>query len=135
MSALRRSAEEWVAEDWSAVARAINQRADELGMTQRGLAERSQVSPAIIREIQQDKIHRRRNTKTLEALSVALDWHPEHLAAVLEGREPLPQHDGRSDEVPARLTAIERHLRSITRQLSVMNDNLESLRSDDQRRR
>lgn len=120
-----------MADDWTAVARAINQRVDELGMTQRKLAERSQVSQAIIREIQQNKIQRRRNAKTLEALSVALDWHAEHLSAVLDGQRPPALHDTPSDEVPARLTAIERHLRSITRQLAMMNANLESLRGDD----
>jgi transcriptional regulator with XRE-family HTH domain len=124
-----------VADDWTAVARAINQRVDDLGMSQRELAERSQVSQAIIREIQQNRIQRRRNAKTLEALSVALDWHPEHLAAVLDGREPLAPHDSPSDEVPARLTAIERHLRSITRQLAAMNDNLETFIGDDRSRR
>jgi len=135
MSALRRSTEEWVADNWAAVARAINQRIDELGMTQRELAERAQVSQAIVREIQQNKIQRRRNTKTLEALSSALDWHPEHLAAVLDGGEPPALHDSPSDEVPARLTAIERHLRSITRQLSEMNANMEKYFGDDRSHR
>ena len=42
MSALRRTTEEWVSEDWAAVAKAINERVNELGWKQRELAERSQ---------------------------------------------------------------------------------------------
>lgn len=135
ISAPRRSAEEWVAEDWTAVAKAINQRVDELGMTQRTLANRAQVSSAIIREIQQNKIQRRRNTKTLEALSVALNWHPQHLSAVLYGADPVEAARRQADEVPDRLTAMERQLRAISRQLDAMNANLEALLGDDHRKR
>ncbi len=78
-------------EDWTAVAKAISARATELDLRQKDLAERSGVSLAIIREIQQDRIHRRRNPRTLEALSGALGWHPQHLTAVLHGEEPPPR--------------------------------------------
>ncbi|MFD2495093.1 XRE family transcriptional regulator, partial [Amycolatopsis jiangsuensis] len=44
MSALRRTTEEWVSEDWAAVARVINERVQALGWKQRELAARSQVS-------------------------------------------------------------------------------------------
>ena len=135
MSTARRSAEEWVAEDWAAVARAINQRVDELGMSQRTLAERAQVSSAIIREIQQNKIQRRRNAKTLEALSVALNWPAEYLSAVLDGRNPTQVSGRRADEIPDRLTAMERQLRSITKQLEKLNANMEAILGDDRRKR
>src|SRR6266498_4811955 len=92
ISAPRRSAEEWVLEDWSAVAKAINQRVNELGWRQRELAERSHVSQAIVREIQHHTVERRRSARTLEALSVAMGWHPRHLDAVLHGRTP-PEPD------------------------------------------
>jgi predicted transcriptional regulator len=124
-----------VSEYWTAVASAINQRVDELGMTQRTLAERAQVSSAIIREIQQNKIQRRRNAKTLEALSVALNWHPEHLTAVLEGSDPAEVSRRQSDDVPERLTAMERQLRTISRQLETLNANLEAVLGDDRRKR
>jgi transcriptional regulator with XRE-family HTH domain len=119
-----------VSEDWAAVARAINQRIDELGMTQRTLAARAQVSSAIVREIQQNKIQRRRNTKTLEALSVALNWYPEYLSAVLDGLDPQELVRTQSGEVPERLTAMERQLRTISRQLATMNANLEAVLGD-----
>lgn len=124
-----------MAEDWSAVASAINQRVDELGMSQRALAERAQVSSAIIREIQQDKIHRRRNAKTLEALSVALNWPPEHLSAVLDGRDPADVASRQASDIPDRLTAMERQLRTINRQLAKLNANLEAVLGDDRRKR
>jgi transcriptional regulator with XRE-family HTH domain len=123
-----------VSDDWAAVARAINQRIDELGMTQRTLAERAQVSSAIVREIQQNKIQRRRNAKTLEALSVALNWHPEHLSTVLEGREPLELVRAESDDVPGRLSAVERQLRTISRQLAELNSNLNEFLGDRRKR-
>ena len=77
-----------MSEDWAAVARAITQRLQELGMRQRELAERSHVSQAIVRELQHNTAQRRRSSRTLEALSVALAWHPQHLTAVLTGRTP-----------------------------------------------
>jgi len=55
-------------------------------LKQRELAERSGMSLAIVREIQQGKVHRNRNPRTLEALSVALQRHPQHLTAVLAGK-------------------------------------------------
>ena len=134
ISTVRRSAEEWVSEDWASVAKAINQRVDELGMSQRTLAQRAQVSTAIIREIQQNRIQRRRNAKTLEALSVALNWPPEYLSAVLDGHDPADASSRQSDDVPNRLTAMERQLRTISRQLATLNANLEAV-LDDRRKR
>jgi hypothetical protein len=71
-------------ENWAAVARAISDRVRELGWRQRELAERSHVSVAVVREIQRHTVERRRSPRTLEALSVALGWEPEHLDRVLK---------------------------------------------------
>ncbi|RAS64669.1 hypothetical protein C8D87_105159 [Lentzea atacamensis] len=102
-------------EDWGAVARAINQRMSELGMNQRELTERSQVSKAIVGELQNNKVQRRRSERTLEALSVALDLHPNHLHAVLSGRRPPQAGEpaARDDDIPGRLSVIEHQLREI----------------------
>jgi transcriptional regulator with XRE-family HTH domain len=116
-----------VSEDWAAVARAISQRLHELGMRQRELAERSHVSQAIVRELQHNTAQRRRSSRTLEALSAALAWHPQHLTAVLTGRTPPEPGDpplAAEDDVPARLTAIEHQLRELTERLGELNDNL-----------
>ncbi|OLT40547.1 XRE family transcriptional regulator [Saccharomonospora sp. CUA-673] len=107
-------------EDWTAVARAINERMNELGLRQRDLADRSHVSQAIVREIQHRTVERRRSARTLEALSLALEWHPGHLAAVLAGRKPLAPGetgDDNTDKILSRLGAIEGRLDEITARL------------------
>jgi transcriptional regulator with XRE-family HTH domain len=110
-----------VAEDWTAVALAINERMTELGLNQRELAERSQVSKTMITEIRRNAAQRRRGARTLEALSVALDWHPQHLDAVLNGQtvpalgEPVVRSE---DDVQGRLAAIEYRLGQIARELA-----------------
>jgi hypothetical protein len=105
-----------VSEDWAAVAEAINERVAELGWRQRELAERSHVSPAIVREIQRHTVERHRSPRTLESLSITLGWEAEHLDAVLRGRDlPTPGRPvNRSRETtPSRLSAIERRLDEI----------------------
>lgn len=72
--------------DWAAVATAINTRMDELGMTQKLLAERSKVSPATIRKLQHNYPDTGgRHPRTLEAVSIALDWPARHLDAIAHG--------------------------------------------------
>jgi transcriptional regulator with XRE-family HTH domain len=126
-SARRRSAEEYVSEDWVAVANAIKERVNELGWRQRELAQRSHVSQAIVRELQHHTVERRRSARTLEALSIALGWHPQHLVAVLNGRTPLERGEPIIDNgsaVSSRLDAIDEHLGEITDLLHEMNTNL-----------
>jgi len=116
-----------VTEDWVAVANAIKERVNELGWRQRELAQRSHVSQAIVRELQHHTVERRRSARTLEALSVALGWHPQHLAAVLRGRTPPEPGDPISDNdkrVSSRLDAIDDRLSEITDLLHAMNANL-----------
>ena len=127
ISALRRSAEEYVSEDWAAVAKAINQRVNELGWRQRELAERSHVSQAIVREIQHHTVERRRGPRTLESLSTALGWHPQHLEAVLHGRRP-PEPDepitDPGDTLWSRLDSVEQRLTDITERLDDLKSDL-----------
>ena len=120
-------------EDWAAVARAINQRSAELGLSQRELIKRSDVSKAIVSEIQNNTVQRRRSARTLEALSLALDWHPGHLAAVLAGRRPpeLGEPTVRSDDdVPARLAVIEYRLAEISQRLDDLSANFTAVFGD-----
>jgi transcriptional regulator with XRE-family HTH domain len=122
-----------VAEDWAAVSLAINERMAELGLNQRELAERSQVSKTMIMEIRRNVAQRRRGARTLEALSLALDWHPQHLDAVLNGQpvpavgEPVVRSE---DDVRGRLAAIEYRLEQIARELASMRGGI-SQRLDD----
>jgi transcriptional regulator with XRE-family HTH domain len=116
-----------VSEDWVAVANAITERVNELGWRQRELAQRSRVSQAVVRELQHHTVERRRSARTLEALSVALGWHPQHLAAVLHGRtspEPGEPISDNSSTVSSRLDAIDGRLSEITELLHEMNANL-----------
>ncbi|WP_158893714.1 helix-turn-helix domain-containing protein [Amycolatopsis anabasis] len=116
-----------MSENWSAVAKAINERANELGLRQRELAERSQVSQAIVRELQHNTVQRRRSDRTLEALSLALDWHPQHLLALLYDRRPPALGEPREDmedAVSARLAVIEDRLTGITEQLAALRADL-----------
>ena len=110
-----------MAEDWAAVARAIDARMTELSLSQRELIERSQVSKATVTEIRRHSAERKRSRRTLEALSTALGWHPQHLIALLHGRriptvgEPSSRSD---DDIQGRLAVIEYRLDQIVRQSS-----------------
>jgi hypothetical protein len=104
--------------DWAAVATALNHRLTELGMRQHELVARSRVSKTAVREIRHNTAQRRRSARTLEALSVALGWHAQHLVAVLEGRCPPQAGDPvvMSDpDVADLLTTINRKLSEIER--------------------
>ncbi|WP_156757282.1 helix-turn-helix domain-containing protein [Actinokineospora pegani] len=113
-------------EDWAAVSRAINERVEVLGWRQRELAERSQVSQAIVREIQHHTVERRRSARTLEALSIALGLHPQHLTAVLNGTPPPAATDpvDTGDPLLSRLDAVERRLSELTTSVRAMRADL-----------
>jgi len=112
-------------ENWAAVARAISDRVRELGWRQRELAERSHVSVAVVREIQRHTVERRRSPRTLEALSVALGWEPEHLDRVLTGH--AQQHGG---HIAPDSAALWSRLDSFDLRLAEISKLLTELRSD-----
>lgn len=116
-----------MAEDWAAVSLAINERMAELGLNQRELAERSQVSKTMLTEIRRNVAQRRRSARTLEALSQALDWHPRHLDAVLN-EQPVPSIGEpvvrSEDDVQGRLAAIEYRLEQIMGELDTIKGSI-----------
>jgi transcriptional regulator with XRE-family HTH domain len=112
-------------EDWAAVARAISGRVRELGWRQRELAERSHVSVAVVREFQKHTVERRRSPRTLEALSVALGWEPEHLDRVLKGHARQPRGNTALDSA-----ALWSRLESFGSRLAEILRLLTELRSD-----
>ena len=114
-------------EDWAAVAEAINERVNELGWRQGELAERSHVSRATVREIQHHVVERRRSARTLEALSITLGWHPQHIEALLRGRQPphAAEPTTRNEEsLWSRMDALERRLGDITERLEAIKTDL-----------
>jgi len=113
-----------VVRDWAAVADAINHRLRELALTQVELAQRSQVSVATIRQLQSGSTEpKRRHPRTLRALSEALQWSPDHLEAVADGRDPSEDPD-REDPVVAELDAIKTTLGTVTARLDVIEQRL-----------
>jgi transcriptional regulator with XRE-family HTH domain len=119
-----------VTEDWAAVATAIKDRRDELGITQTELGLRAKVSKQMVGEIENNKVERRRGARTLEALSVTLGWNPRHLAAILAGLsppredEPVPQSD---DDIPGHMSVLEHYMRKLLDEVQTMNGRLDDL--------
>jgi hypothetical protein len=122
-----RKVSESVSEDWAAVARVINERVRELGWRQRELAERSQVSAAVVREIQRQTVVRRRSPRTLESLSVALGWEPGHLEAVLKGQE---RRAGTGSQVIIDAAAVWSRLDALELRLGEIAKQITDLRAD-----
>jgi hypothetical protein len=99
-----------VAEDWSAVARAISDRMAELRATQMQVAGRARISLTTLRELQHNINPRRRRPNTLTALSEALGWPSDYLATTLHGGNAQPYPDEKHDPLLNSLASIEREL-------------------------
>jgi len=92
----------------------------ELDITQRTLIKRSGLSKAVVREIQHHVAERRRSPRTLEALSVALEWPPGHLLALSRGEVPSENvvvRELAAESFSTRLAGIERSLDELHRKL------------------
>lgn len=122
--------------DWAAVARAAKERMAELNLKQREVEERADLSKATVREILNNVEPRKRKARTLEALSIALDLHPGHLTAVLEGRTPpeLKAPPARAaGDIPGRLDVIEYRLNQMVERLDKVDsidDRLDGFREE-----
>ncbi len=92
------------AEDWDAVAEAIQARLSDMRMTQMDVASRAHVSLTTLRELQHNISSRRRRPQTLGAISAALGWPSDYLEQVLRGDHPEPHPDEAGDPL---LTAID----------------------------
>lgn len=109
-----------MAKDWAAVSEVIKRRLSELDMTQQELSHKANVAPMTVRELQNNLQPRRRNPRTLAAVSEALGLPPEHLAAVLDGEKPADPDAGdpvlrQLDEIKAALTSITERLDAVER--------------------
>jgi transcriptional regulator with XRE-family HTH domain len=111
-----------VAKDWDAVAAAIRARLVEIDMTQADLAARAGVALMTVRELQHNLQPRRRNPRTLAAVSEALGWPGDQLARILEG-QPAVDVD-KDDPVLAELDAVREDLTAIYRRLDAIERRL-----------
>ncbi|SES09749.1 transcriptional regulator [Actinokineospora terrae] len=117
-------------EDWAAVAAVVGERMVALGLNQQELIRRSQLSKGTIREIQYNLGDRKRSPLTLEALSTALELHPQHLISVLEHRSPPRPGEPAAksaDDVPGYLELIVHLLREISGKIDVIDVRTERL--------
>jgi transcriptional regulator with XRE-family HTH domain len=106
----------FVSEDWVAVGEAVSQRMRERGISQKQLAKRSGVSSATIRLIQHHPGAHRHTPRTLEAVSKALDWPPDYLDIVLNGRprQETVEQVTADTILQSRLGALEQLLHKIS---------------------
>ena len=105
-----------MSEDWAAVGEAVSQRMRERGVSQQQLAKRSGVSQATIRLIQHHPGDHRHNRRTLDAVSKALEWPPDYLDNVLNGRpqQETADHVTGDATLQSQLSALEQLLRKIS---------------------
>ncbi len=107
--------------DWAAVAKVVNDRMKALDLTQRELSERSGVSVATLRKIQQGE-DQRRSATTLAAISRALGLADDHLRRIAGGSaRPAAGHSG-EDRVPERLESVETQLAQLQERVAALED-------------
>ncbi|RJQ66158.1 XRE family transcriptional regulator [Pseudonocardiaceae bacterium YIM PH 21723] len=103
---------EHMTQDWPAVAEAIKDRLQALGMNQAELAEISGVSSGTISELRNGTI-RRREPRILNSLSTSLNWPEPHLAEVLAGRRSITNEE----QTAARLQRLEELIAELDKQV------------------
>jgi len=111
-----------MSKDWQAVADAITGRLSELDMTQAELSHRAGVALETVRELHRNLKPRRRNPRTLAAVSNALGWPDNRLALIADGADPDARTSG--DPVLARLSEITAALTDVTDRLDAIEQRL-----------
>jgi hypothetical protein len=111
-------------DDWAAVSAAIIDRMRELGLKDRDIVQRSGQSKANFREIKRNTAQRDRNAPTLENISRALDWHPQHLLHVALGKEPPSLDDAPDSSI---LVYLDHQYREIVERLDGLDARFVSL--------
>lgn len=106
--------------DWEAVARVIDTRMRELDLTQTELAVRAGVAPETVRELRTNLRSRRRNPRTLAAISEALGWPPERLGDVLAGDVTHGSVDGDRDGVKAEVARLRQAVDDLSERLAAV---------------
>lgn len=102
---------------WADVAKVVNDRMQARDISQRELAERSGVSTATLRKIQQGQ-EQARNRSTLANISRALGLPEDHLSRVAEGLAAA----GAPNDDPA---ALRRELADLQRRVGAIEQRLQ----------
>ncbi len=105
--------------DWTAVARAVNDRMRVLDLTQRELSERSGVSVATLRKIQQGD-DQRRSATTLTAISRALGLADDHLRKIASGTAGANAAGPSESRLPERLASVEAQLAHLEKRVAAL---------------
>jgi hypothetical protein len=96
-----------MSQDWTALGRAIADRLEDEGMTMTDLANKSNVSLTTVRELVHVLNTRKRNPRTLAALSEALNWPSDHRTKVLRGSA------GTTDAPRSEIDALRQELQEL----------------------
>ena len=104
-----------MSENWAAVGEAVSRRMDERGILPRQLVKRARVAPATLQLIRHHPGSHRHSPRTLEAISIALDWPPDYLDNVLYGRPQPgePEQVAGDASLQSRVSALEQLLHKI----------------------
>ncbi|WP_157440117.1 hypothetical protein [Actinokineospora inagensis] len=98
-----------------------------LNLSQEELVYRSGVSKNVIRELRR-AIIRRRGTRTLEAVSTALGFHPTHLDAIAHNRQPpIPRELATLDPFADNLRLLHNHLEQAAHYITNLINLLDNL--------
>lgn len=105
--------------DWASVAKAVNDRMHERGLSQRELAERSGISVATLRKIQHGQAQSR-SRATLATLSRALGFRDDHLWGIAnQGQPPAELLDASAiDDLRTDLADLRNRVQAIEAQLN-----------------
>lgn len=111
-------------EDWDAVARAVQDRLDEMRATQMEIATRAGISLTTLRELQHNTNPRRRRPQTIAAVSEALGWPSGYLAQVLHGEPAQPHTDEVQDPVLRSLKSLETEIELLRSRIARVEQQL-----------
>jgi transcriptional regulator with XRE-family HTH domain len=106
---------------WADVAKVVNDRMSERGVTQQELAERSGVSTATLRKIQGGG-EQKRTRSTLASISRALGLGEDHLWRVSRGETPDGPPGGELLALRTEVAELARRVEALESQMAVTAD-------------
>jgi transcriptional regulator with XRE-family HTH domain len=113
-------------EHWVTVAQAIKARMAELGITQIDLATKASVGLSTIQELTAGVV-RRRQARTLAAISEALGWPSDQILRLSQGRG-RPDVREQANSIRDELRSIRQDQEAITRRLDALEAHIQTER-------